>query len=125
MSSISLLKKVVLLWLLAVMPGFASDNDSIVEIDFLLDTVAHSDCLFIRNGKTHSPADAVDHLQMKRRRGARYFTTTEEFIDRLASKSSWSGKPYLIQCQDQAAEPAGDWFTRHLLEYRSARTGTE
>lgn len=123
MSRFGLLQKTVLLLLLVATPGFATDSDSNVEIDFLLGTVANSDCKFIRNGKTHSPADAVDHLQMKRRRGARYFTTAEEFIDRLASKSSWSGKPYLIQCQDQAAEPAGDWFTRHLLEYRSARTG--
>ena len=32
--------------------------------------------------------DAADHLRLKHRRGKRYATSAETFIDRLASKSS-------------------------------------
>ncbi len=54
------------------------------------------------------------HLQMKAKKGKRYYVTTEEFIERIASKSSWSGEPYMIQCDGKPAETAGSWFTRVL-----------
>jgi hypothetical protein len=88
------------------------------EIDFLLTSVAESSCIFIRNGKEYAGAAARDHLQMKRERGRKYFDTTEQFIERLASKSSWSGKSYRIRC-GETEEDAGDWFTRALQTYRS------
>ena len=90
------------------------------EIDYLLETVAASDCTFIRNGKEHNSADASDHLATKRRRGKRYFNTTEEFIENLASKSSWSGRPYQIRCGDDEAVLAGVWFTALIDERRAA-----
>lgn len=87
------------------------------EIDYLLDTVAASDCVFVRNGKEHPPAAARDHLTLKRRKGRKYFSSAEEFIDRLASSSSWSGKPYHIRC-GQEDSLAKDWFTAALQDYR-------
>ena len=89
------------------------------EIDFLLQAVAGSGCTFIRNGKEAKAADAVDHLQMKRRRGKRYYSSTEEFIERIASSSSWSGKPYLIACDDAEPAPIKDWYLNALAEFRS------
>jgi hypothetical protein len=115
----------VLTSLLAVLlvmaqPARAESMDD--EIDFLLESVANSGCTFIRNGREHDADDARDHLQTKRRRGKRYFDTTEEFIERLASKSSMSGKPYSIRCGDADAVPAGDWFMALLNERRSEAT---
>ena len=89
------------------------------EIDFLLDAVAGSGCTFIRNGKEAKAADAVDHLQMKRKRGKRYYNSTEEFIERIASSSSWSGKPYLIACGDAEPTPIKDWYLETLADFRS------
>jgi hypothetical protein len=88
-----------------------------VEIDYLLNAVAQSDCVFIRNGKDYDGADARDHLQMKRKRGRKYYDTTEQFIERIASKSSWSGNPYRIRC-DREEEDAGIWFTDMLDVFR-------
>jgi hypothetical protein len=88
------------------------------EIDHLLNTVAGSDCIFIRNGKEHDAAAARDHLALKRRKGKRYYSNTEEFIDRLASSSSWSGKPYRIRCGDDEVL-AATWFTDTLAAYRT------
>jgi Family of unknown function (DUF5329) len=102
---------------LAVYPASAAQVDMDAEIDYLLTTVAESDCVFIRNGKEYDGADARNHLQMKRERGRKYYDTTELFIERIASKSSWSGKPYRIRCDDQEVEAAA-WFTDVLNRYR-------
>jgi len=101
-----------------LVPGVAFSASMDEEIDFLLETVGSSDCIFTRNGKDHLAEDARDHLQMKRKRGARYFDSSEEFIERLASKSSWSGKPYFIQCGDEPRVTAKEWFTALLEEHR-------
>jgi len=88
------------------------------EIDYLLEFVSGSGCTFIRNGEEHEPADAVEHLQLKRRRGRRHYSSTEEFIERIASSSSWSGKPYLIACGGANPSPVRDWYLNALAEYR-------
>lgn len=107
----------LVLWLALTLAGHA-DEAMEQEIDYLLNNVVSSHCVFIRNGKEHDGEAARDHLNMKRRGGKRYFSTTEEFIERLASSSSWSGKPYYISCGGAEAEPAGDWFMALLQEYR-------
>lgn len=108
-------------WLVAaflLLPGFASAAPMDEEIDYLLDAVAASGCTFIRNGSEYPARDARAHLQSKRRRGRRYFSTTEEFIERIASQSSTSGKPYRIHCKGEPAVNAFDWFTALLAEHR-------
>ena len=102
-----------------LMPGIALSASMDEEIDFLLETVGNSDCVFTRNGKDHAAEDARDHLQMKRKRGARYFDSSEEYIANLASESSWSGKPYFIQCGDDPRVTAKAWFTALLEQYRN------
>ena len=108
----------VALLLLGLSPlAVAQDTDA--EIDFLLEAVAESGCTFIRNGKEHSAADARDHLAMKRRRGKRYYDDTDQFIERIASSSSWSGKPYLIACESAGPRPIKSWYLERLREYRA------
>jgi hypothetical protein len=111
---------VVVCMLLVSGIAFSASMDE--EIDFLLDTVGNSNCVFTRNGKDHAAEDARDHLQMKRKRGKRYFDSSEEFIERLASKSSWSGKPYFIQCGDEPRVTAKEWFTTLLEQHRKDYT---
>ena len=95
----------------------AGEETADAEIRYLLDYVADSGCVFLRNGDSHAAPDAADHLRLKYDRGRRYADTAEHFIDRLASQSSWSGKPYRVTCGD-ATEPSGDWLHRALAEYR-------
>ena len=90
------------------------------EIQFLLQYVASSGCGFERNGTAHDAADAADHLRLKYRRGGRYVSTTEHFIDRLASESSWSGKAYTVTC-DGLVIPSGEWLHDALIEYRAGQ----
>ena len=92
-----------------------------LEIDHILNAVVASDCVFIRNGKEHGPEAAKDHLNLKRDRGKRYYSNADEFIENIASSSSWSGKPYYIRCGDAEQQLAGNWFSTVLAEYRSTQ----
>lgn len=89
------------------------------EIEYLLATVGASNCTFIRNGKSYPAQDAEDHLRMKYGRGRKYVKQAEQFVSRLASKSSMTGKPYRIQCEGEAAVNAADWFRAKLADYRN------
>ncbi len=88
------------------------------EIDYLISSVGKSGCTFIRNGKRYSRKDARAHLKSKRRRNAHLIDSAEEFIEKIASKSSTSGKVYLISCIGEDQQTAGEWFTAVLRKYR-------
>lgn len=92
------------------------------EIEQLLEFVAQSGCEFERNGSSHSSVDAADHLRLKYRRGKRYVSSAEQFIDRLATESSWTGKPYMVRCEGRE-QPSGAWLYQALEEQRSAESG--
>ena len=88
------------------------------EIQYLLNSVAESKCTFIRNDETHDSEEAAAHLRMKYNRGKLWVNSTEQFIDRIASKSSWSGKPYKIHCPGQDEQATGAWLTGKLSDFR-------
>ena len=94
------------------------DSDADTEIHALIQAVAESECEFSRNGSVYSAEAAAEHLELKYSRGKRYADSAEAFIDRLASKSSWSGKPYQMICDGQT-QPTGDWLSATLEEIRA------
>ena len=97
----------------------AAAAEPAAEIEYLLHAVGDSGCEFIRNGTNHDAADAEAHLRMKYDRGRRWVKTTEQFIERIASESSWSGEPYQIHCDATAPGPTRDWLRARLTEYRA------
>ena len=92
-------------------------TDAETEIRSLIQAVAESGCDFERNGSLHSAEVAAAHLELKYSRGKRYADSAEAFIKRLASKSSWSGKPYQMICDGQT-QSTGDWLTAALQGIR-------
>ncbi len=114
------MKHLAFLLSFVLMPNAYADDVMDVEIDYILNTVAASDCIFIRNGKEHGPESAKNHLNLKRSRGKRYFSSADEFIENLASSSSWSGKPYFMRCGEEEQQPAKEWFIAVLAEYRNS-----
>ena len=118
------MKALALLTALLLLSPAAYAGEAEVEIEYLITTVGESGCTFIRNGSRHDAEDAASHMRLKYRRGKRYATTAELFIERLASKSSFSGKPYAIECPGREAVPSGDWLTARLHEYRERQAGT-
>ncbi len=111
---------VVFALLICLLPPGARADEGPAEIDYLLNTIGSSDCTFIRNGKRHNAQDAEAHLRMKYRRGKRYAPTSEKFIERLASKSSLSNKPYYIECESEERMAFGQWLMQRLSEYRAS-----
>ena len=89
------------------------------EIEYLLNAVADSNCEYFRNGKKHSAEKAAKHLRMKYDRAKKYVTSAEDFIAKLASRSSISKKPYRYTCPDGSNGYTATWFRKKLSDYRA------
>jgi hypothetical protein len=115
----SIVKRLVLMvFFLSGGIAFASDNAD-AEVQHLLTTIGKSGCTFVRNGKEYTSVEAQDHLAMKYRRGKRYAKTADDFISRLASESSWSGKPYTVSCPAKPTQTSREWLTGMLMQHRA------
>jgi hypothetical protein len=88
------------------------------EINHLLNYIKTSDCIFIRNGSSHDPKKAVKHIEKKYNYLKKRIKKTEDFIKGAATKSSISGKYYMIICNGEEMKTA-DWLTAELQIYRS------
>src|SRR5690348_12259160 len=81
------------------------------EVDHLIAYVDQSGCAFIRNG---SPADshaAAAHLRQKYRFANGRVKTAEQFIENIATGSSMTGRPYLVDCPGNKVQESGPWLT--------------
>lgn len=114
---------VVFALLLISVAGFAAPTAAPVraEIDALLARLEASGCRFGRNEEWHAGADAKAHLLRKLEYVEKHgtITTTQQFIDAVATKSSVSGAPYAVQCANAAAVPSGAWLTAQLQALRA------
>ncbi|MDO3383358.1 DUF5329 domain-containing protein [Gilvimarinus algae] len=108
-------------WLLVVAERSLAESEAQREITGLIQHVAQSGVVFIRNGSEHTAEEAADHLAMKYRRASRYASTAEEFIDNLASKSSITGRPYQVRLADGTQMRAGQWLHTALQSLRLQR----
>jgi hypothetical protein len=87
---------------------------------FLLDYVAKSDATFIRNGQTHTPQEAANHIKAKYEHFKSEIKTPEDFIRLSASKSLLTGQPYLVRTGDGKEVPLSVWLTDALRDNRRA-----
>lgn len=90
------------------------------EIAQLIGSLDGSQCRFQRNGSWHDAAEARAHLQRKYDYLLKKdkVDSAEQFIERAASQSSMSGKPYRIQCPGQGEQTAAAWFGTRLQALR-------
>jgi len=91
------------------------------ETQYLLDYIEHSGCIFIRNGSEYSPKKARSHIQRKYDYVKDKVSTTEQVIKYAATESSWTGRPYTINCPNKTAVPSADWLTKALMDYRGSQ----
>ncbi|WP_315388388.1 YfeK family protein [uncultured Stenotrophomonas sp.] len=91
------------------------------EIASLIGALDGSTCRFQRNGSWHDAAEAREHLQRKYDYLLKKdkVDTAEQFIERAASRSSMSGKPYRIACPGQPEQSAASWFGARLQALRA------
>jgi len=93
------------------------------EIEHLLDYLTQSECQFNRNGTWYSAPEAAEHLRRKYEYLLKrdLVSTAESFIERAGSRSSRSGKPYLVRCGSAEPVASEDWFLTELARFREAR----
>jgi hypothetical protein len=105
-----------------VVPGVPARTQA--EIDHLFDYIAKSSCKFNRNGAWHDMVMARSHVNTKyewlKERGK--IDSAESFIENAASKSSFSGQDYLVQCPGSESVPSASWLKAELLRFRQPRS---
>jgi hypothetical protein len=91
-----------------------------LEINFLLGFVEGSGCQFYRNGLWYESKAAQEHLREKYEflNLRNLVNTTEQFIDRAATESSFSGLPYEVRCNGGAVVTSRQWLTDELARLR-------
>lgn len=91
-----------------------------IEVEYLLSAVASSECEFYRNGAWFDSQKASAHLRDKYTTliAIGRFVTATDFIDKAATKSSLSGRPYLIRCAGGKPVPTNQWLREVLERYR-------
>lgn len=115
--------RAIFLIALCLIPLTADAREAIekARIEHLISSVEKlSGAKFIRNGKEYDPKKAGEHLRMKLGKAGEKIKTAENFIDGLASKSSYSGKPYKIRKADGTLVTTKAYFYARLKEYDKA-----
>lgn len=96
-----------------------------VEIDGLLARLETSGCEFQRNGTWHNGVEVKAHLRAKlsylEERGM--VASTEQFVERGATASSMTGKPYLVRCANSESVPSATWLLLQLQLLRAVPGG--
>lgn len=87
-------------------------------ISYLIDYVGKSNVTFIRNGQSHTPAEAAAHIRAKYDHFKNDIKTPEDFIRLAASKSLQTGKPYLVRTADGKEMHLDAWLTDALKHHR-------
>jgi len=78
------------------------------------------DTKFIRNGSSYDVSTAVRFLRGKWEANDSSIKTARDFIDKVASVSGTSGKPYLIRLKDGKEIPSREFLAAELQKIESA-----
>ena len=70
--------------------------------------------VFIRNGKEYDAASAAKFLRGKWEAQGKEIKTAADFIEKIAAKSSTSGKAYRIRLEDGTETDCGPYLTGRL-----------
>ncbi|MCK5666488.1 MAG: DUF5329 family protein, partial [Thiotrichaceae bacterium] len=98
------------------------------EVQHLLNFVTNTSCQIVRNGSAYYGAKAIKHIKKKYNYYRDDIRTTEQFIEYSATKSTMSGKYYLVKCGSQNPVKTRDWLLQELKKYRvkqSSRAGVD
>ena len=116
---------VLVLSLLVVSPrasvaeGAAPEAERLA-IEALIASVARlGDASFVRNGQSYGASNAARFLREKWKSRESEVKSAEDFIDRVASFSSTTMKPYLIRFADGREVPSADYLRAELARLRA------
>jgi len=90
------------------------------KIEALIKNVGDlQDAKFIRNGTTYEPSTAVRFLRGKWDANKNAVKSARDFIDKVASASGTSGKPYLIRFRDGKEIKSREFLVAELEKIES------
>ncbi len=85
------------------------------RIDALITRIGRlTDAQFVRNGRSYDARTAATFLRHKWDSRRELVNSAETFIEHVASRSSTSGRPYLIRFHDGREVPCGDYLRAEL-----------
>ena len=96
----------------AEMDTVLSEHEKIETLILSLGQLAGA--TFVRNGQGYMPDEAVVHMMKKWEWKKTAIETAEDFIRIVGSKSSTSGKPYVIKMPDGTEVETEEWFKKQL-----------
>jgi hypothetical protein len=106
----------------AVATRVATQLSEAQKIQALIASVEHlQGAVFIRNGSEHDAAAAADHLRRKLDFAGSRIKTADQFIDKLATGSSMSGKPYRIRFADGHSVESAVYFRAELRKLEAPK----
>jgi hypothetical protein len=89
------------------------------KIEILINSIEKLEgAQFYRNGSWYSPKEAAEHLRLKLSNSNGRIKTARQFIDKIASKSSMSGKAYIIKFKDGKTIGTGVFLHQQLINLR-------
>jgi hypothetical protein len=116
--------RLAMLWLLTASAARADPAAEVeVDVNYLLDAIERSGCEFQRNGSWHNGHDAQVHLRGKfQALAARgLIATPEQFIEKAATQSSLTGRPYWVRCNGALTVSSRLWLGDELVRLRVRR----
>jgi hypothetical protein len=84
------------------------------KIEYLIERLRHSPHTFVRNGESHTGGVAARLVEWKYGRRKKQIGTARDFINKVASRSEASGRPYLVLIANGAAYLARDVLSNEL-----------
>jgi hypothetical protein len=102
-------------------PSSAAHLSEAQKIEALIASVGQlKGAVFIRNGSEHQAPEAAAHLRRKLDYAGKRIHTAEQFIDKLATGSSMTGKPYRIRFADGHSVESAVYFREQLRKLEAA-----
>jgi hypothetical protein len=112
-----------LIFLLTAFAGSAAASELAAaeraKIESLIVVVERlEDAKFVRNGKAYGPATAGKFLRGKWKDRASHVRSADDFINHVATRSSTTGRPYVIRLADGREVPAAVFLRAELKKLR-------
>lgn len=71
---------------------------------------------FIRNGESHTPQEAADHIRLKLGKAGNRIKTAKDFIKYCGTGSSITGEPYRIKFRNGSERLSADILNDYLKD---------
>ncbi len=106
-------------------PCLQAENLAPAEKSKIETLIAHleglKDATFIRNGTNYDAKTAAKFLRGKWQANAAQIKSATDFIAVAATRSSTSGKPYIIRLKDSSDIPCADYLTAQLKKLETGK----